>query len=194
MALRHSLCLVQHAITNPDMRHTFQTEQWLPYPVEAVFAFFANPENLRRLMIPWQKARIETIAIAPPQPVSSNSIAAGAGTRLTLSFRPFPYSPIRVSWDAEISEFAWNDHFCDQQLRGPFAYWHHCHHVKPLIRTEVSGNTTPGTLLHDEVNYELPLGKLGNLANSLILTSQLRSTFAYRHARTRELLAHAPHH
>ncbi len=40
------------------MRHTFQTEQWLPFPVELVFAFFAYPENLPRLMPAWQKARI----------------------------------------------------------------------------------------------------------------------------------------
>jgi ligand-binding SRPBCC domain-containing protein len=174
------------------VRHTFQSRQWLPYPVEVVFAFFSNPDNLPRLMPPWQKARIEKISISPPpkQHVASNNIAAGVETRLTLSFRPFPYSPIRVSWDAEISEFAWNDHFCDQQLRGPLAYWRHCHHVKPETRTEVSGSTTSGTLLHDEVNYELPLGKLGNLANSLFVASQLRSTFAYRHARTSELLAH----
>ncbi|WP_257031117.1 SRPBCC family protein [Tunturiibacter empetritectus] len=185
----------EHAITDSAMRRTFHSGQWLPYPVELVFAFFSNPDNLPRLMLPWQKARIEKISLAPPptQPVTSNSITAGAGTRLTLSFRPFAYSPIRVSWDAEISEFAWNDHFCDQQLRGPFAYWHHCHHVKPQTRTELSGSVTSGTLLEDEVNYELPMGKLGTLANSLFVTSQLRSTFAYRHARTSELLAHLTH-
>ena len=37
------------------MHHTFTSEQWLPYPVEPVFAFFANPENLPRLMPKWQK-------------------------------------------------------------------------------------------------------------------------------------------
>jgi ligand-binding SRPBCC domain-containing protein len=176
------------------MRHTFQSEQWLPYPVDLVFAFFANPENLPRLLPPWQKARIEKISIATPpqQPVASSrlsTIAAGAGTKLTISLRPFPYSPIRVPWDAEISEFLWNDHFCDRQLRGPFAYWHHCHQVKPETRSGDSGSPTPGTLLEDKVDYELPLSKLGNIANSLFVASQLRSTFAYRHARTSELLA-----
>ena len=28
------------------MGYTFQTEQWLPYPVEDVFALFADPRNL----------------------------------------------------------------------------------------------------------------------------------------------------
>jgi ligand-binding SRPBCC domain-containing protein len=175
------------------MSHTFQSKQWLPYPVEVVFAFFSNPDNLPRLMPSWQKARIEEISITPPppQPVTSSrpsSIAAGAGTKLTISFRPFPYSPIRVPWDAEISEFLWNDHFCDRQLRGPFAYWHHCHHVMSVTRTDCSGSPTTGTLLEDKVDYELPLGIFGNIANSLFVASQLRSAFAYRHARTAQLL------
>src|ERR1700710_2184838 len=104
------------------MLHTYQTEQWLPYPIELVFAFFANPENLPRLMPPWQKARIEEASFVPPPPLPGTprpkSIAAGTGTRLPLSFRPFPYSPIRVPWEAEISDFAWNNRFCDTQLRG----------------------------------------------------------------------------
>jgi ligand-binding SRPBCC domain-containing protein len=172
------------------MRHTFQSEQWLPYPVDRVFAFFANPENLPRLMPAWQNTRIQELSLTPPPPNSSSKpggLAAGADTKLTISFRPIPYAPMRVSWDAKISEFVWNDHFCDQQLRGPFAYWHHCHQVQPQTRAENSGASITGTLLHDKVEYEPPLGKLGNIANSII-NWQLQKTFAYRHSRTLELL------
>jgi ligand-binding SRPBCC domain-containing protein len=169
------------------MRHIYHSEQWLPYPVDLVFAFFANPENLPRLMPPWQKARIEEAAFAPPppRPISSQplrSIAAGPGTRITLSFRPFPYSPIRIPWEATIDEFIWNSHFADLQLRGPFAYWHHRHTVRQETRT------TSGTLLRDEVEYEPPLGPLGEIANTLFISRQLRSTFAYRELRTKALL------
>jgi ligand-binding SRPBCC domain-containing protein len=177
------------------MRHSYHSEQWLPYPVELVFAFFANPENLPRLMPSWQKARIEEAAFAPPPPVPRvtasthiRSIAAGQGTRMTLSFRPFPYSPIRVPWEAEISKFVWNDHFCDTQLHGPFAYWHHCHCVYPEARTQPPGTLIPGTLLSDDIEYELHFGKLGDLAQRLFIVRQLRSTFAYRQARTNALL------
>ena len=174
-----------------QMSHTFHSEQWLPYPIELVFAFFANPENLPRLMPPWQKARIEEAAFAapPPRPVVDNptlrirSIAAGPGTRVTISFRPFPYSPLRVPWEAEISEFVWNDHFCDLQLRGPFAFWRHCHR----FQSESRDNTT-GTLLTDQVEYSLPYGTLGTLANQLIIARQIRATFAHRQQRTLDLL------
>ncbi len=176
------------------MRHTFQTEQWLPYSPEIVFAFFANPENLPRLMPAWQKARIEEAAFAPPPPrptsmAPQRGIAAGAGTRMTLSFRAFPYSPIRIPWEAEISEFVWNDHFCDIQHRGPFKYWKHCHHIRPESRTTDPGlQPEAGALLTDHVEYELPMGPLGDVGNLLFARRQLKSTFRYRQKRTAELL------
>ena len=165
------------------MAYTYSSEQTLAYPVEVVFAFFANPENLPRLMPGWQKARIEEASFTPPpahpDPARRiKGIAAGAGTRLTMSFRPVPLSPIRLPWEAEISEFEWNDHFCDVQLSGPFATWRHCHRLKP-----VGG----GTLLRDEVEYEVPFGVLGRLGQPLIAL-QLGATFRYRHERTVELL------
>lgn len=169
--------------------HTFRSQQWLPVPLEIVFAFFANPDNLPRLMAAWQQARIEKTSIvsppAPPGPVSS--MLAAAGSRLTLSFRPIPLSPVRLQWEAEITSFAWNHHFSDTQLRGPFARWHHTHTVTPETRPGESGASIFGTLLQDEVQYQMPFGKLGDLAAPLI-AEQLRRTFDYRHRRTSQLL------
>jgi len=176
------------------MHHHFQSEQWLPYSVEHVFAFFSNPENLPRLMPKWQNARIEEASFAPPppRPATANpmrfpGIVAGAGTRMTLSFRPFPLSPLRVPWEAEIDQFAWFDHFCDTQHRGPFAFWHHCHRISPETR-DLNGTPTRGTLVRDEVEYELPFGALGELANKLVMQRQFKSIFAFRHKRTADLL------
>lgn len=171
------------------MRHTFRSEQWLPYPVRETFAFFANPENLPRLMPGWQKARIESASfVAPPlRPGALQaSPVAGAGTRMTITFRPLPLSPIRLSWDAKIDEFVWDDHFCDTQLRGPFARWHHCHQIQAESRNDVAGS-----LLQDEVEYEMPFGPLGELAQRLFVGRQMQSIFAFRHARTAKLLAAA---
>ena len=177
------------------MRYTFQSVQWLPYPIELVFAFFAYPENLPRLMPRWQKVRIEEAAFAPPPPrpvapdpaMRFNSIAAGAGTRMTLSFKPFPYSPIRIPWETEITEFIWNEHFCDNQLRGPFSYWRHCHYFHPTTREE-SGVMVQGTIVRDQIEYEMHLGIVGEMANAFYAGRQLRDTFAYRQTRTSELL------
>ena len=179
------------------MRHIFTAEQWLPYPVDVVFAFFSSPENLPRLMPPWQKARIEeaTFAPPPPRPIGSSpatrlfGVAAGEGTLMTISFRPFPFSPVRLPWDAKIDQFTWNDHFCDEQLRrGPFAFWYHCHRVRSETRANERGTPTSGTVVHDEVRYEMRLGKLGEIANRYFMKRQMRSIFAYRQKRTAELI------
>lgn len=172
------------------MRRTFIATQWIPLEVPTVFAFFADPANLPPLMPQWQAARIDQITLVPPEnrpPSSPVTVAAAAGTRMTLSFRPFPFSPLRLRWDAEISEFAWNDYFCDIQLaRGPFHFWRHCHRVLPETR-----DGQPGTLLTDQVEYELPLGRLGELAHSAFVCRQIEAMFTFRHRRTAELL-HLP--
>jgi ligand-binding SRPBCC domain-containing protein len=167
-------------------RH-FQTEQLLPYPLETVFVFFADPANLPRLMPPWQRARIDHATyIAPPPPPhpfpGSDTIIAGSGTKLTLTIRPIPFSPIRLPWVALIEDFRWLHGFCDVQLRGPFRSWRHCHTVEP---------TPTGTLLRDAVDYELPLAPLSNLADKLFVRRQLAATFRFRHRRTLELLGQA---
>jgi ligand-binding SRPBCC domain-containing protein len=171
------------AAENPTP-YTYDAEQWVPYPLEVVFAFFAMPENLPRIMPKWQKARIEeaNFTAPPPRPKSNialKSFAAGEGTRLTVSFRPFPYSPIRIPWHARITDFDWNNYFCDQQEEGPFASWRHCHRVR-----EEQQNGLLGTRIFDSVEYALKLGVLGQLANALIVRHQMRATFNYRHKAT----------
>lgn len=172
------------------MRYAFQAEQWLPHPIARVFAFFADPANLPRLMPAWQDARIDSIQLIPAPntpPDFPGRVAAGAGTRMTLSFRPIPLSPIRLKWDAEIAAFAWNDHFCDIQLaRGPFAYWRHCHRL-----TQETRHGVPGTLLTDQLEYALPFGPLGHVAHTLGVRRQIEVAFGFRHGRTAELLGRA---
>ena len=173
------------------MPETLQTNQWVPFPVELVFAFFANPQNLPHLMPEWQQARIESSQIiAPPaRPVAEDpalrfqSPAAGAGSEMVISFRPLAGIPYRMGWLARISEFEWNDHFCDEQLKGPFGFWNHCHRIVRELREGVDG-----TLISDHLEYSLPLGVLGTLANSLFVERQMKSTFDYRQKQLAEIL------
>jgi ligand-binding SRPBCC domain-containing protein len=178
------------------MRYHFHTEQWLPYSIEHVFAFFGDPDNLPRLMPGWQKARIEAADIKTPIPplgiTTQTARLAGAGARITLSFRPIPFLPMRATWIAEIDQFAWNDHFCDTQLRGPFAFWHHCHRVSRESRQDAKGARTDGTLLRDELEYELPFGVFGSLAHRIAVRRQIESIFHYRHRRTEQLMSVQP--
>jgi ligand-binding SRPBCC domain-containing protein len=168
------------------MLHRFTASQWLPYSVPFVFAFLADPQNLPGLMPAWQKARVEEARIVAPPPAPATAFktarlrgpSAGVGSVITISFRPFPYSPVRMPWEAVISEFVWNDRFCDVQERGPFAAWTHRHSVKAEPRGE-----TAGALITDDVSYELKMGTAGEWAHSLFMSGQIRKVFEYRQQR-----------
>jgi ligand-binding SRPBCC domain-containing protein len=173
------------------MEHGLTTSDWVPYPVELVFAFFANPNNLPPLMPRWQRARIEHVDVmaTPPRPAPLPgrprllSIAAGEGTTMLISFRPFPYSPFRLTWDARVTHFIWNESFCDEQVRGPFASWLHCHSVAVETRSGIEG-----TNVTDSVSYSLPGGPLGDAMNAIVARNELRKLFQFRQKRLREIL------
>ena len=173
------------------MPQTLQTSQWVPFPVELVFAFFANPGNLPHLMPKWQRAKVESSRIIPPPPrpvaeepaLRFQSPAAGTGSEMVISFRPVPGVPFRIGWIARISEFEWNDHFCDEQLKGPFASWHHCHRIVAETRDGVEG-----TRISDELEYTPPMGPLGMVANALFLKQQMKATFDYRQKQLAQIL------
>src|SRR5579875_2664847 len=161
------------------MRQHFETEQWLPFPRNLVFAFFANPMNLPPLMPGWQQARIDEITLVPP-PRPPEGVArvpgvfAGDGTRLLITARAGPGMPLRVPWLALIEDFRWDEGFCDVQVKGPFAYWRHCHSVR-----EEERDGRAGTVVRDAVEYALPLAAvswMGAWAGQLALLAM----FGYR--------------
>ena len=171
----------------------FETRQWVPFPVELVFAFFANPSNLPHLMPPAQKVRIEDIRMQPPppRPVAADpsrrfrSVAAGTGSEILISFCPVRWLPQRVSWMARIVDFDWNSHFVDEQVRGPFRQFRHRHGVGGETREGVEG-----TLVEDVIEYESPAGAVGWLADGMI-RRRFEEAFAYRQKRLPEILAAA---
>ena len=48
-------------------------EQWVPFPLQHVFAFFSNPENLPRIMPAASATRLIALNRVPP-PGPSNDI------------------------------------------------------------------------------------------------------------------------
>ena len=170
------------------MLHRLQFADWVPFPVPQVFRFFSNPENLPRLMPAASETRLdhlEVIAAQPPSRVDEQSRqAAGVGSVLTTSFRIFPFLPLRAQWIAQITEFEWDHHFADVQQKGPFKRWHHRHEFLTDTRDGVSG-----TLVSDVIDYEVGLGPLDAIANSIFIARQMRQTFNERQRILPQLLA-----
>jgi ligand-binding SRPBCC domain-containing protein len=133
----------------------------------------------------WQRARLDALLLVPPPPPEVGlDVSGGAGkdSRITLSFRPLPFSPLRMRWLALIDEFEWNTRFCDLQLSGPFRYWRHCHQVEAEER-----DGRQGTRVTDDVQYRLPFGPLDPVLDALCGRAQLARLFRFRQQVLRRL-------
>jgi ligand-binding SRPBCC domain-containing protein len=173
------------------MTRKFESSHWVPYPVELVFAFFANPSNLPYMMPPEVQARVEDVRLQPPPPRPTaadprrrfKSVAAGIGSEMLISFYPIKLLPQRLSWTVRMVEFEWNSHFTDEQVRGPFAAFRHRHGIAAEFRDGVEG-----TKVSDSIQYAFPGGVFGNIAAGSVWR-QLVNSFEDRQKRLPEVLA-----
>jgi ligand-binding SRPBCC domain-containing protein len=162
------------------MSRRFESEQWVAAPLERVFAFFADPHNLPRVMPPALGTRLVKLNLVPPRfpagQVPPGSVRmAGAGTEMMVAFRVIPYVPVHERWIVNITEFSLNEYFHDVQKQGPFHRWEHTHSFETMTR---SGRE--GTLVRDEVDYEVGFGYVGNALERVLFQRLFRSAFEYR--------------
>ena len=138
--------------------YELQRQQWVAASPVEVFEFFSQPENLAQLTPASLGFRILT-----PLPVVMQK---GTVIDYVIHLLKLP-----VRWRTLITEFEPPRRFVDEQLRGPYDFWHHTHTFSPH---------EGGTSIEDRVRYTLPLGPLGNLAHVLFVRHQLEQIFAFR--------------
>ena len=165
------------------MPHTAIFEQWLPLPLNRVFEFFGNPENLPLIMPPWMQVQVDNAVLVAPPDAPPDGKFAGVGSLVFVSFRPFPLLPLRVRSEAKIAGFGMNRFFADSHSDALFKSWHHRHEFVAEQRGEVSGTTA-----RDIITYELRFGPLSAMVNSLFVAPQMRRTFEYRQRIVERLL------
>ena len=169
------------------MKHRLEFEQWVPFPLERVFGFFSNPENLPSIMPATSATRLIALSrVTPPGvPVGfSSEKAAHVGSSMVTSFRVFPLLPLRRRWVARITEFEWNRYFVDVQDEGPFKSWCHRHEFASTGRNGVEGTT-----IRDVIDYDVGFGLAGTFADALFVRRQMKSTFNQRQDILLSLLA-----
>jgi len=140
-------------------RQHFMMQSEVHAPPEAVFAWHEQPGAVEKLTPPWEK--VEMVERA-------DSLRIGA----RVVFRVFA-GPLPRTWVAEHVEYDPPRLFADIQRQGPFAYWYHRHRFEPTERGT--------TMMVDEIEYELPLGWLGELFGGGFTRAKLKKMFHYRH-------------
>ena len=155
------------------MLNHYTASTTLPADLETAFAYHERPGALDRLIPPWKNVRVES---------SDQSLTSGS--RVILRLR---VGPLSLRWVAVHRDYEPPRLFSDTQESGPFAHWFHEH------RFESADPDAPRCVLHDRVEYRLPLAALGQWLGGWAARKELETMFAFRHRITRDDLALAEH-
>ena len=111
----------------------YESDIWVPRPIDEVFAFFANAVNLEALTPPWLHFHI-----------LNPDVIICEGVRIDYRLR---IHGVPMRWQSEIS--SWNPpwSFVDEQRRGPYRRWVHTH---------TFAAERGGTRVGDHVEFEMP--------------------------------------
>ena len=152
---------------------TYERATDLPVSAREAFEWHLRPGALRRLMPPWENARV--IAGAGP----TERLEKGARQTIRLRIGPVP-----VRWVAEIADVQPDrTFFVDRQVDGPFRSWIHRH--------DLASRGKDASRLSDSIEYAPPMGRLGSLVGGRSIRRKLDRTFAWRHRVTHaDLAAH----
>jgi ligand-binding SRPBCC domain-containing protein len=135
--------------------------------LDEVWNFHSDPAALARITPKPLNVAVE---------ICDYPVTEGSRVNLRLSV-----GPISVRWNSVISEFKPMERFSDAQVphQGPFQRWKHTHSF-----TSIDG----GTRVTDHVEYEMPLGALGRIADVIGGRRMIASMFNARSRATRILL------
>ncbi len=145
---------------------TFTRQQKLSVPARFAFDWHKNPGALERLAPPWERVRV---------------IERAGGMENGRVVLEVQRGPLRRRWVARHSDYIEGRQFRDEQVEGPFRSWSHTHRFDPI------GPDT--SLLVDSIQYELPLGSVGQALGGAYAARSLERLFTFRQARLADDLA-----
>lgn len=141
-------------------KYELYRETVLPITMLEAWDFFSNPVNLSKITP--EEMSFKVVSKDLP-----NQIYNG----LIIEYVVKPLAGIPLKWVSQISSVNAPYMFVDEQLKGPYAYWHHEHTFE---------EKNEQVLMIDKVTYSVPFGIFGQLANRLIVKSKLEEIFDYR--------------
>lgn len=141
-------------------KYQLYRETILPITLLEAWDFFSNPSNLSKITPKEMEFKVVTPNL--PQHIHNG---------LIIEYVVRPLAGVPLKWVSQISSVNAPYSFADEQLKGPYAYWHHEHTFE-----EKDGKV----LMKDKVTYAISFGWIGILANTLIVRKKLAHIFDYR--------------
>jgi ligand-binding SRPBCC domain-containing protein len=140
--------------------YVLKRTQKLPIDIETAWDFFCKPDNLKEMTPSYMGFEILS---------NSGSERMYAGQIITYHVRPILGIPL--FWMTEITQVKDKEYFVDEQRTGPYKMWHHTHFFRAI---------NGGVEMTDIVHYQLPLGFLGRIVNTLFVKNQLSEIYDFR--------------
>jgi len=135
--------------------------QFLPIDLVRAWDFFSSPKNL---------------AVLTPTRMNFKILSQSGGEKMhegqIIKYKVSVLPYVRLGWTTEITNVQYLSSFIDEQRSGPYKVWKHTHYFKA-----VNG----GVDMTDELEYAIPFGLLGNLANALLVEREVKRIFDYRY-------------
>jgi len=141
-------------------RRVLERRQVLPVPISEAWLFFSSPRNLALITPP-------DMGFAISEPFDGSPLHDGQVIKYVVK----PLFGVPVTWVTSIEGPEPPYRFVDVQVKGPFKYWRHEHTFRGVDE---------GTLVLDRVEYELPLGLLGELVHGVLVRKRLERIFDFR--------------
>ncbi|GAB3928323.1 SRPBCC family protein [Mucilaginibacter myungsuensis] len=141
--------------------YLFTYEQNMPIPLAQAWDFFSSPLNLAKIT-PVEMGFTVTSPFNEQTKMYEGMI---------ITYKITPLFGIKMDWMTEITHVKDGQYFVDEQRFGPYALWHHQHHFK-----EIPG----GVHMTDILNYAIPYGPIGTLANAILVKKQVEKIFEHR--------------
>jgi len=149
--------------------YTLVMEQKISVSVETIWHFISSPQNLKEITPNYMG--FDIVSSGLPEKIYPGMI---------IAYDVKPLLGIKMRWVTEIIHVKEGEYFVDEQRSGPYKFWHHQHHIKP-----VEG----GVLMTDIVHYQPPFGFIGKMANGLFIRQQLNKIFDFRKKKIEQLFS-----
>jgi ligand-binding SRPBCC domain-containing protein len=142
------------------MVHQLKREQQINCDIETAWKFFSAANNLSKITPKDMNFIVRT-------KMESDEIYEG----MIIDYYVSPLFGIKMDWQTEITQVNHHRSFTDFQKKGPYKLWNHFHEFIPNEK---------GVLIRDTVDYELPMGFLGEIAHKLFVKNKVEHIFSYR--------------
>ncbi len=147
--------------------YRIEFKQNIPSDINTVWDFISSPKNLKLITPPHMGFTILNN-------LDSDKMYSGQ----IISYKVSPVAGVKMNWVTEITHVKEKEYFVDEQRFGPYSLWHHKHFIKPI---------EGGVEMTDIIDYKIPFGFLGDIANALLVKKQLQNIFDYRFKKVEEI-------